>query len=149
MKKNRQSAILNIIETEQVATQEELVAKLKTKGIFSTQATVSRDIKELKLLRDLSSNGKYFYTKQGKKNEHLNNRNIRLFSDSFVSAELSEATLVIKTVHGGAGLIAETISGIQSPYIIGTLAGHDIVLVIIKNKEKVEEIKELIYSIIK
>lgn len=137
MKSVRQVAILDIIEKQDVETQEELAEALRTRGIKVTQATVSRDIKELRLLKVLSSSGAYKYATADKAENGLNERFIRMLAESVLSVAASNNLIVVKTLSGSANVAAEALDSLHWPEILGSLAGDNTILLIIRSNEEV------------
>ncbi|MBP3453131.1 MAG: arginine repressor [Clostridia bacterium] len=137
MKSVRQVAILDIIEKQDVETQEELAEALRARGIQVTQATVSRDIKELRLLKVLSSNGAYKYATADKAENGLNERFIRMLAESMLSVAASNNLIVVKTLSGSANVAAEALDSLHWPEILGSLAGDNTILLIIRSNEEV------------
>ncbi|MBR4359163.1 MAG: arginine repressor [Clostridia bacterium] len=136
MKNVRQTAILSIIEQHDIETQEELAARLREMGIVVTQATVSRDIKELRLLKVLSATGSYKYATADKAEHGLSERFVRMFKDSVLSISYANNIIVIKTLAGSANVAAEAIDSMRLPEILGTMAGDNTVLVVARNEEE-------------
>ena len=136
MKNVRQSAILSIIEQNDIETQEELASRLRQMGIDVTQATVSRDIKELRLLKVLSASGGYKYATADKAEHGLSDRFVRMFKDSVLSINIANNIIVIKTLSGSANVAAEAIDSMRLPQILGTMAGDNTILVIVQNEEE-------------
>lgn len=134
MKNARQTAILSIIEQYDVETQEELAGRLKDMGIVVTQATVSRDIKELRLLKVLSGSGGYKYATADKAEHGLSERFVRMFRDSVLSINFAGNIVVVKTLSGSANAAAEAIDSMHLPEILGTMAGDNTILVIVQNE---------------
>ena len=134
MKNARQTAILSIIEQNDIETQEELAGKLRDMGIVVTQATVSRDIKELRLLKVLSGSGGYKYATADKAEHGLSERFVRMFKDSVLSVSSAGNIVVLKTLSGSANVAGEAIDSMRLPEILGTMAGDNTVLVIVKNE---------------
>lgn len=139
MKNARQTAILSIIEQNDIETQEELAGKLKEMGIVVTQATVSRDIKELRLLKVLSGSGGYKYATADKAEHGLSERFVRMFKDSVLSINFAGNIVVIKTLAGSANAAAEAIDSMHLPEILGTMAGDNTILVIVQNEAEAAE----------
>ncbi|MBR2718438.1 MAG: arginine repressor [Clostridia bacterium] len=137
MKSVRQVAILDIIEKQDVETQEELAEALRARGIKVTQATVSRDIKELRLLKVLSPNGAYKYATADKAENGLNERFIRMLAESLLSVTASNNLIVVKTLSGSANVAAEALDSLHWPEILGSLAGDNTILLIIRSNEEV------------
>ena len=138
MKNARQAAILSIIEQYDIETQEELAGKLKAMGIVVTQATVSRDIKELRLLKVLSGSGGYKYATADKAEHGLSERFVRMFKDSVLSISYAGNIVVIKTLAGSANVAAEAIDSMHLSEILGTMAGDNTILAIVQNEADAE-----------
>ncbi len=136
MKNVRQTAILSIIEQYDIETQEELASRLRQMGIDVTQATVSRDIKELRLLKVLSASGGYKYATADKAEHGLSERFVRMFKDSVLSITHANNIVVLKTLAGSANVAAEAIDSMRMPQILGTMAGDNTILVIVNNEEE-------------
>ncbi|NLD82941.1 MAG: arginine repressor [Clostridiales bacterium] len=139
MKNTRQTAILSLIEQNDIETQEELAGKLREMGIEVTQATVSRDIKELRLLKVLSGKGGYKYATADKAEHGLTDRFVRMFKESVLSIASANNIIVIKTLSGSANVAAEAIDSMRLPEILGTMAGDNTVLVIVQNGQEAEK----------
>lgn len=137
MKSVRQVAILDIIEKQDVETQEELAEALRQRGIKVTQATVSRDIKELRLLKVLAPNGAYKYATADKAENGMNERFIRMLAESVLSVAASNNLVVVKTLAGSANVAAEALDSLHWPEILGSLAGDNTILLIIRTNEEV------------
>jgi len=141
MKVRRQMKILEIIEHQVIGTQEELAEKLRESGFDVTQATVSRDIKEMRLIKVPNGENSYHY---GSPHEpHPANpqeRLKRLFRDAVISVDYSENLIVIRTLPGNAMALASVIDGSNWPEIIGTIGGDDTILVIVKPKDAVDTV---------
>lgn len=138
MKNARQTAILSIIEQNDIETQEELANKLREMGIVVTQATVSRDIKELRLLKVLSGSGGYKYATADKAEHGLSERFVRMFKDSVLSVNYAGNIVVLKTLPGSANVAGEAIDSMRLPEILGTMAGDNTVLVIAQNEAEAQ-----------
>ena len=133
--------IKDIIENAVIETQEDLAEALRKQHIEVTQATVSRDIKELMLIKVPTGDGRYRYAYPMEKNLVFSkNRMSRMFQDSVVGINFSENILVIKTLPGAANAVASTLDYAKWPEIIGTVAGDDNILVVVKPKEAVPKI---------
>jgi transcriptional regulator of arginine metabolism len=139
MKKyTRQSKILELISRKEIETQEDLADGLKALGIDVTQATISRDIKELRLVKVMSKSGKYKYATIGQSQEGITDRLNKIFENSVVSIEAAVNIIVIKTIPGAAQICASAIDYMGLDEIAGTLAGDDTVFVAIKTTESVQ-----------
>ena len=139
MKNARQTAILSIIEQNDIETQEELATRLKDMGIVVTQATVSRDIKELRLLKVLSSTGGYKYATADKAEHGLSERFVRMFKDSVLSVNFAGNIVVLKTLSGSANVAGEAIDSMHLPEVLGTMAGDNTVFAVVRNETDAAE----------
>ena len=149
MKTIRQMAILDIIAKQDVETQEELAEALRARGIQVTQATVSRDIKELRLLKVLTPSGSYKYATADKAENGLNERFIRMLAESLLSVAASNNLIVVKTLSGSANVAAEALDSLHWPEILGTLAGDNTILLIIRSEAEAPEVVRRIQEMIK
>ena len=142
MKMERQAAILSIIENQDIETQEELALALRESGLQVTQATVSRDIKELGLLKVLSNTGKYKYAQAGKAQNMMSSRLTQIFVATVISIDYAGNIIVIKTIPASANVAAEAVDGMHMKEILGTMAGDNTVLVIVHNEKEAENVSE-------
>ena len=149
MKTVRQVAILDIIEKQDIETQEDLAEALRQRGIGVTQATVSRDIKELRLLKVLSANGVYKYATADKAEHGLSDRLIRMLTDSVLSISSANNLIVIKTLSGSANVAAEALDSLHWPEVLGTLAGDNTILMIIRSNEEAQVIISRVQELMK
>jgi len=140
MKSTRQNAILEVIRDKDIETQEELADELRRRDFKVTQATVSRDIRELRLLKVLSAAGTYKYATADKQENGLSDRFHRIFSESVLSMAHAYNQVIIKTLPGSANVAAEMIDSLRWPEIIGTLAGDNTILMIVRSVEEVDTI---------
>ena len=138
MKNLRQRKILELIEEYNIETQEELVSMLRGNGFDVTQATVSRDIKELNLIKIVTDKNAYKYAVASEPRLNLNvHRLSKLLKDSATSIDHSDNIIVIKTLPGVASAIASCIDHTQWSEIIGTIAGDDTIFLVVKPREAV------------
>jgi transcriptional regulator of arginine metabolism len=136
MKTRRQHKILEIISQQHVETQEELSGELKKSGFEVTQATVSRDIKELGLVKTPGANNEFYYALAGENRQPRSEERLkRLFLDAVLGLDASENLIVIKTNPGGAQGVASAIDLAGWAEVIGTVGGDDTILVVVKPKE--------------
>ncbi|MDD3839185.1 MAG: arginine repressor [Clostridia bacterium] len=138
MKIHRHAKILEIIQQKDIETQEELTDELRNIGIDVTQATISRDIKELRLTKVLAESGKYKYAYIEQDGESISNKLIRVFSDSIISINHVNNLIVIKTLTGSAHAAAAAVDSFKYTEILGTIAGDDTILVIVQTNEIAE-----------
>lgn len=135
LKTNRQKRILEIITRQRIETQEDLAEELKKTGYVVTQATVSRDIKELGLIKIPGDNNSSYYALPGREApRHSEERLKRLFWNSVQLIDSSENLVIIKTLPGEAQGVASALDHAGWPEIIGTVAGDDTILVVVKPK---------------
>ena len=140
MKNERQLQILKIIGERPIETQNQLIAALREAGVKSTQATVSRDIKELRLIKVLTSEGHYKYATVEKAESDLQERFIRLFSNCVVSITNAGNLIVIKTISGSASVAGEAIDSLKWPEIAGSIAGDNTIFVAVREGKNTAEI---------
>ncbi len=135
MKVKRHNKILEIIENYNVETQEELIAKLKLAGFDVTQATVSRDIRELKLLKQMSDMGTYKYVipkNNVNENQHVYSRAL---ANSIKNVDSSYNDIVIKTYPGMAQAVAAGVDSLHENDILGCVAGDDCIIIVTRSPE--------------
>ena len=140
MKNKRQEMILEIIETMSVETQEELAEILKERNFPVTQATISRDIKELRLIKTLSDKGVYCYTVAERKDARSQSAMIRLFSDVVVSVESTGNLVVVRTISGSASAAAEELDTMHFTEICGCIAGDNTIFLAVHEGVNVAEL---------
>ena len=148
MKTKRHTKILELISQNYIATQEELLAFLKNSGFDVTQATVSRDIKELRLTKTMEADGKYHYVAAQKDQNNDIGTKYAVFSQSAKSVDYAENMVVIKCFNGMANAACAILDAMNHDGIVGTLAGDDTIFVLMRNEQAaiklVDTIKELI-----
>ena len=149
MKTKRHAKILELIQEHPIDTQEELLRWLKLQNYDVTQATVSRDIKELRLLKVLSANGVYKYATADKAEHGLSDRLIRMLTDSVLSISSANNLIVIKTLSGSANVAAEALDSLHWPEVLGTLAGDNTILMIIRSNEEAPVIISRVQELMK
>ena len=136
MRATRQNAILAIVSEMEIQTQEELSTKLRSMGYEVTQATVSRDIKELRLVKVRNDNGVVCYrADKDDDNSDVENRLRSIFKHSMVSIDSAENDVVIKTLPGVGGAAAAAIDAMHWPEVVGTIAGDDTILMITRSSK--------------
>lgn len=134
MKSQRQAKIVEIISTTNVETQEQLLAALQDAGFTSTQATISRDIKELRIVKELTSFGTYRYTTAARElPSTFSNRLNTIFRECVTGFDYAMNIIVIHTLPGLAGAAASALDAMKMSVVLGTLAGDDTVVVIMRD----------------
>lgn len=134
LKSQRQAKILEIISTINVETQEQLLQELEIAGFRSTQATISRDIKELRIVKELTTLGTYRYTTAAKEvPSTFSNRLNTIFRECVTRYDYAQNLVVIHTLPGLAGAAASAIDSMNMSVVVGTLAGDDTVMVVMRD----------------
>ena len=133
MKQNRHQKIAELVSRYEIETQEELAEKLKEAGFTVTQATISRDIRQMNLSKLPTGNGRQKYVILKKENELLSDKYIRVLRDAFVSMDMAQNILVIKTVSGMAMAVAAAIDAMHLHEIVGCIAGDDTIMCAVRS----------------
>ena len=136
MRYSRQNKILELITTTSVETQEQLCQLLKDAGYDVTQATVSRDIKELQLIKTLSTDGKYHYS-QFKGNGFISERFVKIFRETITKITPAGNLIVVNTLSGCASAAGEAIDSVDFPHIVGSIAGDNTLLLVVDKENHV------------
>ena len=137
MRLSRQNKILEIIKTNEVETQDQLLNLLKDAGYNVTQATVSRDIRELQLIKGQSKGGKYKYIASNYDNRPISDRFIKIFRETTLSYATAQNLIVVKTLPGCSGAAGEAIDCLSLEHIVGSVAGDNTLLVIVDHESNV------------
>jgi len=140
MKYERQAKILELIENSDIETQDDLTILLKDNGFDVTQATVSRDIKELKLVKAGTLEGKTKYTTLLEKQEVLPGKMMSVFNHAYISSDYANNIIVVKTLSGMAQAVASVIDFLKLDAVLGTIAGDDNILIVCRAEKYAEEI---------
>ena len=143
MRYSRQNKILELIASNEIETQEKLVALLKASGCSVTQATVSRDIKELQLIKVLTPSGKYKYAVSSQQDAPISDRFTKIFRETITSFDSANNLIVVKTLSGCGPAAGEAIDNIGLPHVIGTIAGDNTLLMVVDKEENVAPILEI------
>ncbi len=134
MKTQRQAKIMEIISTRDIETQEQLLEALQEAGFYSTQATISRDIKELRVVKELTSFGTYRYTTSAKDGTHTFSARLNtIFRECITGYDYAQNIIVVKTMPGLAGAAASAIDSMNLSVVVGTLAGDDTVMIVMRD----------------
>ena len=149
MKSMRHTAILRIISEQEIETQDDLIAKLKENGFDVTQATVSRDIKQLGLVKTTDGEGKYRYSAPHPSSSGSDSKFKNILSEAIISSESAENMVVVKTYSGMANAAADAIDALASDRILGSIAGDDTILIVTKNDETAEEFSAILKDAVK
>lgn len=146
MKKSRHQKIKELVEQYEIETQEELADKLKEAGYAVTQATVSRDIRELKLSKISMGDGRQKYTILIHSDHYLSDKYLRVLKDGFVSMDMAQNILVVKTVAGMAMAVAAAIDAMKLREIVGSIAGDDTIMMAVRTVEDTEIVMDKIHN---
>ena len=150
MKAKRQQEILRIIGERDVETQDQLLAELRARGVQSTQATISRDIKELHLIKELTGYGSYRYAvSERKASLNLAGRLRTIFKESVTSFDMAQNIVVLKTMPGLANAAGAAIDGMEIEDLVGSLAGDDTAILIMRTNEAAVEFCDEIHKMLK
>jgi transcriptional regulator of arginine metabolism len=141
MKKKRQQKIIELIQQYNIETQEELSKLLQKEGFEATQATVSRDIRELKLSKISIGSGHQKYVVMQSENQMLGDKYVKVCREGYVSMDMAQNILVMKTVPGMAMAVAAAMDAMQFREIVGCVAGDDTIMIAVRS---VDETRELI-----
>lgn len=148
MKKSRHEKIKELVEQYEIETQEELANRLKEAGYHVTQATVSRDIRELKLSKISGGDGRQRYTILPHNDHYLSDKYIRVLKDGFVSMDMAQNILVVKTVSGMAMAVAAALDAMNWSEIAGCIAGDDTIMCAVHSVDETLVVMEKIRKII-
>ena len=140
MKTKRQAKILELIKKKNIETQEELSDYLEREGYQVTQATVSRDIRELKLTKVAVNGGRQKYVALMEASEDLSEKYTRVFRDGFVSMDMAQNILVIKTVSGMAMAVAAALDAMHLHEVVGCIAGDDTIMCAVRSVQETVEV---------
>ena len=149
MKTKRQRKIIELISNYDIETQEELAAKLVENGFNVTQATISRDIRELNLTKIATKGGKQKYAVQSSSDIVSNSKYMRVLNDGIITMDTAGNILVVKTVSGMAMAVAAALDAMQIKEILGCIAGDDTIMCVVKHAEETDRVKEHIESFIR
>ena len=143
MKNNRQNMILEIISQENIETQEQLLQRLQERGIVSTQATISRDIKQMHLIKEPIGQGVYKYAVSGNRTKLNFAEKLRtIFRESITSIDYAQNIVVLKTMPGLASAACSALDNMDIAYMVGSLAGDDTAFLVMRDNDSAEDFCE-------
>ncbi len=150
MKQDRHTVILRLISTEDIETQTQLAQRLAEMNIPVTQATISRDIKDLKLVKAPNGNGgsKYVVTEDAG-GENISERLSHIFINSVLSASYSNNIIVLRTLSGSANAAAEAVDSMNLPEILGTMAGDNTIFIVVKDSANAPKLTQRFLEMLK
>ena len=141
MRNKRHSAILSLIKEKSVETQQELTALLSELGFEVTQATVSRDIKELRLVKKLNNDGRYVYAPHTEESSSgISDKMTLILNKSITNVDYALNTIVVKTLTGMAQGAASVLDAMQLPDVLGTIAGDDTIFMVTKSEDAAQKL---------
>lgn len=150
MKNARQEEIKNIIQSMEVETQEQLLAALKERGYSTTQATISRDIKELRMVKELNNHGRYCYTISERKDVRGTDIRLRnIFKEGVVSGDVAQNIVVVRTMPGLASAACSALDSMDIPGMVGSLAGDDTGILIMRDNASAQQFASEIHKLMK
>ncbi len=149
MKNARQEKIVELITKYEIETQEELASYLEKEGCRVTQATISRDIRELKLTKLTTADGKQKYTLMQNHTPEINDKYLRVLKEGFVSMDMAQNILVVKTVSGMAMAVAAAIDAMHWPEVAGCIAGDDTIMCAIRSSEDTLRVMDEIQKVVR
>ena len=145
---SRQSKILELISLQEIETQEELVSALKDANFDVTQATISRDIKELGLIKILSDSKKYKYAVVSSSTQALSNKCLNIFKECVISVKSAINLTIIKAIKGTAGMVCSLVDQLSLSQILGCTYGDDTVLIVTADEGDSEFVKDKLNSLL-
>ena len=141
MKPGRQNVILDIISHQDIETQHQLLQALAERGVKSTQATLSRDIKDMRLVKELGPSGKYRYTAASKPDSNDSSLRLKkIFRESVISYDLAQNLLILKTLPGLAPAACSAIDGMEINGLVGTIAGDDTAFLALRDNDAARDL---------
>ena len=149
MKNERQNRILELVSKYEIETQEDMIERLRSEGYMVTQATVSRDLKELKLTKTLSANGNYRYCVSHGRTHTGNVKINNAMADSILHVDYSLNNVVIKTYPGLAQAVASSIDAMNMHSILGCVAGDDTIIIVSRDEKSSAEISAKLRELMK
>ncbi|SFA87583.1 arginine repressor [Clostridium frigidicarnis] len=148
MKSVRHKKILEIVNSSDIETQDELAEALRQNGFDITQATISRDIKILKLAKVMAANGRYKYVSVEKDTMDFSNKLVKIFANTVLNVESVDNFVVIKTLSGSGSAAAEAIDSLGLKEIAGTIAGDNTIFILTRSKENSNQLVDKIKAMI-
>lgn len=149
MKNARQGEILKIIQATDIDTQEQLLEELRTRGYSTTQATISRDIKELRLVKELTSSGGYRYALSERKVASTSDTRLRnIFKEGVVSVDVAQNIVVVRTMPGLASAACSALDNMEIEGVVGTLAGDDTGILIMRDNALAQQFNSEVHKLL-
>lgn len=150
MKSVRQRAILDIIQSRDIDTQEQLLEELRAQGFTTTQATISRDIKDLRLVKELTGTGSYRYALSDRKSSTASDTRLRnIFKEGVVSVDVAQNIVVVRTMPGLASAACSALDNMEIEGVVGTLAGDDTGILIMRDNALAQQFSSEVHKLLK
>ena len=149
MKAERHAKVIELIRKYNIETQEELADRLNSEGYNVTQATVSRDIRELKLTKVSDGTGRQKYVALDGKDSSMSDKFIRILKEAYVSVDMAQNILVVKTVSGMAMAVAAAIDAMPWPELVGCIAGDDTIMCAVSTVDDTRNLMDKIHKLVK
>lgn len=150
MKNVRQNEILKIVQTRDVETQEQLLEELKARGFTTTQATISRDIKELRLVKELTGTGGYRYAQSDRKYSTTSDTRLRnIFKEGVVSVDVAQNIVVVRTMPGLASAACSALDAMDIEGMVGSLAGDDTGILIMRDNASAQQFNGEVHKLLR
>lgn len=150
MKNVRQNEILKIIQLKDIDTQEQLLEELRTRGFSTTQATISRDIKDLRLVKELTSSGNYRYTLSDRKISSASDIRLRnIFKEGVLSVDVAQNIVVVRTMPGLASAACSALDNMEIDGVVGTLAGDDTGILIMRDNASAQQFNGEVHKLLR
>ena len=150
MKNARQNEIIKIVQSQDVETQEQLLEELKSRGFVTTQATISRDIKELRLVKELTGSGGYRYALSERKTASTSDTRLRnIFKEGVISVDVAQNIVVVRTMPGLASAACSALDNMEIEGVVGTLAGDDTGILIMRDNALAQQFSSEVHKLLK
>ena len=150
MKNARQDEIVKIIQSMEIETQDQLLEVLRARGFSTTQATISRDIKDLRMVKELTASGGYRYAMSDRKSSSASDTRLRnIFKEGVVSAEVAQNLVVVRTMPGLASAACSALDGMDIEGMVGSLAGDDTGILIMRDNASAQQFVGEIHKLLK
>ena len=150
MKNVRQSEILNIVQSKDIDTQEQLLEELRARGFTTTQATLSRDIKELRLVKELTGSGGYRYALSERKTSSTSDVRLRnIFKEGVLSVDVAQNIVVVRTMPGLASAACSALDAMEIDGMVGSLAGDDTGILIMRDNSFAQQFNSEVHKLLR
>ena len=150
MKNVRQSEILNIVQSKEIDTQEQLLEELRARGFIPTQATISRDIKELRLVKELTGSGGYRYALSERKTSSTSDVRLRnIFKEGVLSVDVAQNIVVVRTMPGLASAACSALDAMEIDGMVGSLAGDDTGILIMRDNSFAQQFNSEVHKLLR